>query len=254
MSKITIVIGAGETAHVAINARFLRVMSSSAPFDIEIDGRKGYAIEQGVAVEAPNGVQIGAADITSATAQTIVLVPEELHIFDNRLTLTDGAIVNVKDDAYEKAANLQAFEMYHMANAVVGKFGGVMLWNPAGSGKLLKVRQIVVSSTGQAEYQIQSKDNLNLSLWSGAYGGDAKRMSAGTEAASGVMYSTGTVGLTSSSLDTLHYYRYFSVLANSMVNHVVEYPWIITEGVGLAVVSQNANTEFTASFEWEEGA
>ena len=229
-----------------VTGKYVRVLKSTGDLLITIDGKGPYFIQQGIGVPVSDG--FNEITLQSSTAQTVTLGISDSVIHDNRFTL-DGA-VSIIDEAFNKSVNGTAFELSSLSNGIAGKWSGVSLYNPAGSGVNCYVKKMIGASIAGGGYQIYGISDDTVAGFGGTFQGENKNLSlvANNSQSRGKTYSDATNPV----LIATALYRQIQIAAGTSQVMDMIYPFVLPPGFGIMLVAQNIAADTGAVFEFDE--
>lgn len=135
--------------------------------------------------------------------------------------------------------------------ASVGNFSYVILSNPANSGALVMLRQIIMTNRGAATIEMQQREGLIANL--AGVANIAGRLLDLRYGPPGTIRSTGLIGVaTPAAHFTGGFSTRFQLPAGTSL--ILDSPTILPPGTWVAIAGNVANQETVASFRWIERA
>ena len=252
-------VGVGQSVPMAVRGRYVRywkVTAGEANPAILIRGDGGLQVPlmPGQSFAMPQSwTHITVENFDGVESIAGILLIGDLDFTDNRITgeVAVQGTVNVAGEVSVISGELsrvdagEAFIASSSLTPTAGQVGGVQLWNPVGSGKIIYLNRVTAYSNTAASFFIGRYSQTALTTLGGAV--NSKKLGTGSGGSLSEMRTqsqasgSGTIfGATSASAK------------NELAELIVTEPIRIPEGYGVNIYGDISN-HVNATFQWIEG-
>lgn len=241
LKQVNIVLDALEQRDLTLNGNYISYKSGSGDLKIECDNGSNINLSVGGAVKMSEFDKIRVTNLgTSTTVKSLIVGYGETI----DAALAGSVNVSSVDNPVEISGSNPGYYTSSFMTVSSGGYPGLQLWNPSGSGKILKVTKAFTSNGGS--------HNQSLGLLTTEY--NAQGVATKNKDISTLPDSVAHVNIHENASMLLGYYGNFYGIAYYDAKSMIDFfkPKYVRENEGLYIESITTTNGQTFGFEWEE--